>query len=558
MLSAVAPMAMSEERQRGSLDLLAATALSTRTIVLGKWLGTLRRVALLAVGPGWMGLALAASIKPPQMIPLGAMARYYEEVSEGVAFLAAGVLIATILAHGALIASVGLALATWIARQSRAIALSVGFAVLVGAGWPILIGVSPIGRAGLGRAGPGMMCLSPVVAFTELVDVVASRHRYRSGDALWWITFWDVECLVLALGLLWLSVRTFDRCFGRIPERPRRVPVLSDVVVVLAGLLGVGGLFGAIAAWIQRIRELMPVSEIGIVACTLGVVVGFYLIAALAASTRSRAGGAPAAAPGPAAVLDGKWFAIRWWEAFRLVLLLAIGPALVALALATAPEVFRVATTVKPLPGGGSVRIETNREGETWAVTTDAAGKVTVREATEAEIAAAGLAVPLRDRGTSLTIAALAIATILAHGAAFVSLGAALGVGIRRGRAIAASVGLVVLATAIWPMVYIPAGYFYLEQPWGWALASVLLAYGGLVFHVHRPDSVAPDAAGWAAYWDVIMILVAIIAAGLAIRALDRRCRESASPAGLPDPEGGGPASTGLETEADPVLAEHG
>ena len=35
MLSAVAPMSMSEERQRGSLDVLAATPLSTRTIVLG-------------------------------------------------------------------------------------------------------------------------------------------------------------------------------------------------------------------------------------------------------------------------------------------------------------------------------------------------------------------------------------------------------------------------------------------------------------------------------------------------------------------------------------------
>ena len=42
--------------------------------------------------------------------------------------------------------------------------------------------------------------------------------------------------LVLAVGLLWLSVRTFDGCFGRIPERPGRAPVLSDVVVVLAGL----------------------------------------------------------------------------------------------------------------------------------------------------------------------------------------------------------------------------------------------------------------------------------------------------------------------------------
>ena len=70
---------------------------------------------------------------------------------------------------------------------------------------------------------------------------------------------------------------------------------------------------------------------------------------------------APVAA---AAISDRRSFAIRWWEAFRLVLLLAIGPALVALALATAPMPFRVATKVKPLPGGGSVKIETDSSGE--------------------------------------------------------------------------------------------------------------------------------------------------------------------------------------------------
>ena len=65
MLSAVAPMSMAEERQRGSLDLLAATTLSTPTIVLGKWLGTLRLVLLLAIGPGLMGSPWPRRIKHP-------------------------------------------------------------------------------------------------------------------------------------------------------------------------------------------------------------------------------------------------------------------------------------------------------------------------------------------------------------------------------------------------------------------------------------------------------------------------------------------------------------
>ena len=72
MLSAVAPTSMAEERQRGSLDLLAATTLSTPTIVLGKWLATLRQVALLAIGPGLLGFALALAVKvPADAVPPG-------------------------------------------------------------------------------------------------------------------------------------------------------------------------------------------------------------------------------------------------------------------------------------------------------------------------------------------------------------------------------------------------------------------------------------------------------------------------------------------------------
>ncbi len=117
LLAAVAPTSMAEERQRGSLDLLAATTLSTPTIVLGKWLATLRPVALLAVGPGLLGGALALAVKPPQTIPLGTPARYYDELSDGALLFAACLLITTILAHGTLIVSVGLALAVWIAPE---------------------------------------------------------------------------------------------------------------------------------------------------------------------------------------------------------------------------------------------------------------------------------------------------------------------------------------------------------------------------------------------------------------------------------------------------------
>ena len=70
MLAAAAPTSMAEERQRGSLDLLAATTLSTPAIVVGKWLAALRQVAPVAIGPGLLGFALALAVKAPQTIPL--------------------------------------------------------------------------------------------------------------------------------------------------------------------------------------------------------------------------------------------------------------------------------------------------------------------------------------------------------------------------------------------------------------------------------------------------------------------------------------------------------
>ena len=370
MLSAAAPTSMAEERQRGSLDLLAATALSTPTIVLGKWLAMLRQVALLAIGPGLLGLGLALAVKAPLTIPPGLPARYYEELSDGVVLFGAGLLVATILAHGALIASVGLALAVWIKRQSRAIALSVGSAVMGAVGLPILLQIMAVG------VGSGPACMSPVVAAFSLFGIVGGRGRYGS-EVLWWITFWDIECLALALGLLWLTVRTFDGRFDRIPDRPGRAPVLVDVVVVLAGLIGIGGLIGGIAAWIQGTRDFMPAVDNGVSACILLVAVGFVLLAALGrvVDVLRRGHRRQQVTRVSAAAISGrKAFAIRWWEAIRLVLLLAIGPALVALALATAPMAFRVATKVKPLPGGGSVTIETNPWGETFVTTTDASG----------------------------------------------------------------------------------------------------------------------------------------------------------------------------------------
>jgi ABC-type transport system involved in multi-copper enzyme maturation permease subunit len=525
MLSAVAPMAMSEERQRGSLDLLAATTLSTRTIVLGKWLAMLRLIPPLALGPALLGFVWAVADKAPMAMPPGIPFWYTAEFSRGEVRVGAVLLVATVLAHGALIASVGLALSVWVARQGRAIALSVGFAVIVGAGWPILV---LVGR--LGPAGPGLMSLSPVAAVGNLAEILTTRLSYSYRDFLWWTAFWIIECLALALGLLWLTVRTFDGCFGRIPERPGRAPVLSDIVVVLAAWLGIGGLFWAGAIWINGPEKFRSTKDIWALSCAMLAAIGFHLLSALAASGMSRGGTPPAMAPGPEAAMPGrKLFAIRWWEAFRPVLLLAIGPALLALALATASTPIRVAPNVTNLPGGGKSSIDTEPTGIAYVATTDASGKVTTfREPTAAELAAVARPVPPpQGRGSMLAIAGLAVVTILAHGAAFVSLGAAMGIWIRRrGRAIAASVGLVLFVTVGWPILCIALGSRQYPE-WGWTLASVLSAFTAVVFSMDRPESIAAETLAWVGSWNAAVILVAAIVSGLAIRTLERRSRRA-------------------------------
>ena len=103
MLSAVAPMSMSEERQRGSLDLLAATTLSTPTIVLGKWLGTLRLVAAAGDRAGTDGIRPGhGTSRRPSALPARRESgpTYYEELSRGALLFGAGLLVATILVHG--------------------------------------------------------------------------------------------------------------------------------------------------------------------------------------------------------------------------------------------------------------------------------------------------------------------------------------------------------------------------------------------------------------------------------------------------------------------------
>ena len=58
-LSITSATSLSEERIRGSLDVLLATPMSTTSIVLGKWWGAFRGTLLLAILPGIVALTAA-------------------------------------------------------------------------------------------------------------------------------------------------------------------------------------------------------------------------------------------------------------------------------------------------------------------------------------------------------------------------------------------------------------------------------------------------------------------------------------------------------------------
>jgi ABC-type transport system involved in multi-copper enzyme maturation permease subunit len=220
LLSVSAATSLAEERDRGSLDVILTTPLSTRQIVWGKWWGTFAIIPRLAILPIWVA-AGAAMVTSNGIAPV--------------------LMIGLILAYSAAITSLGLALATWIPRLGRVITASVLAYVLVALGWPLVLQVLP----GLPAFQPvayqmhstwdGLWLASPffgVYATTEW----AARWSHGTGlivtggfgpslahedpfFSVVWIAVYAAIAWILAVA----TVRTFDRCLGRVPEsRPAR------------------------------------------------------------------------------------------------------------------------------------------------------------------------------------------------------------------------------------------------------------------------------------------------------------------------------------------------
>jgi len=211
LLSVMASTSLSEERTRGTLDVLLATPLPTRSIVWGKWWGTFRVVPLLAFWP--TAVMAAFAFGRPTGQPPGAPLWSYSQVANEARAFSVVLMAVIVLVHGAAITSLGLALATWLPRPGRAVGLSVAAYVMVSVGWLFLMAV-------LFRSGPGgdpvraMLSLSPIFASLQLCEVTAFRPNDVDSTFVY-TTLWLFVVAGAAVLFYALTFATFNRCLGR-------------------------------------------------------------------------------------------------------------------------------------------------------------------------------------------------------------------------------------------------------------------------------------------------------------------------------------------------------
>ncbi len=230
ILSATAPTMLAEERVRGSLDVLLSTPLSTRSIVIGKWLGGCRGALVMAILPLYTAVFMACTTPDspswiarfPQsqadVVPLSALDRVLAVAFCGFDFAVSC----------ALIVSLGLLIATWVPRLGRAVAMSVIAFFVTGVGWivlveivlrPLLIGTSVEMIRRYGWLETCAMSMSPIYGPLNPISVLET-YSHTSRAPIWGGLLLVVLAKAAIIGtLVWLTIRTFDRAMGRISER---------------------------------------------------------------------------------------------------------------------------------------------------------------------------------------------------------------------------------------------------------------------------------------------------------------------------------------------------
>jgi hypothetical protein len=197
LMSLVTPASLAEERARGSLELLLSTPLSSRSLVLGKWLAHYRAVPRIALLPGLVAVAHAmVGGRWPGVL----------------------LVVATVLAQGAAVTSLGIALAIWVPRYDRALTLSAAVAVFFTVAWVPLMLLLFRDDPGLGT---GLASASPLVGIILLTSAMVVDSPASWGMHAGWATFWILAALAASAALLGAALASFDACLGRIRPTPR-------------------------------------------------------------------------------------------------------------------------------------------------------------------------------------------------------------------------------------------------------------------------------------------------------------------------------------------------
>jgi ABC-type transport system involved in multi-copper enzyme maturation permease subunit len=233
MLAATAPTTLAEERSRGSLDFLLVTPLTTREVVVAKWWGVYGRVLVML--PLFLYVAsFEAAMVTHRESPFRSGA---EPVTLATRLLGAGLCPADFLASGALVVSFGVLLATWVRQAGRSIVLSVVAEFLLGMVWPIVIQIGFaliavwLDLRGSSQLTEGHHCVTSIIgALSPIAGPVlplnALQWDYGRGSGFWiGVSAVILIKFLVAWLLIELSVRTFDRCLGRVSESPHGAPV---------------------------------------------------------------------------------------------------------------------------------------------------------------------------------------------------------------------------------------------------------------------------------------------------------------------------------------------
>jgi ABC-type transport system involved in multi-copper enzyme maturation permease subunit len=199
-VSVVSVTGFTEERDAGTLELVLATPLSARTIVWGKWWGAYRLILLVAALPTAISAAVAGG---PTLAE-----SHWPVTGLELRWLVVLVGLALVLAYGAFITSLGLALAVWVRRAGLAIGLSLG-------GLFCMIFVVPDAMTLVLRSDRIQMA-SPVGGILFLFDCLQGlRGSMRPETFLGWAFACTCFYTMAAAALVLYTVRNFDFRMGR-------------------------------------------------------------------------------------------------------------------------------------------------------------------------------------------------------------------------------------------------------------------------------------------------------------------------------------------------------